>query len=182
METNDRRVRKTETAIKDAITDLLERKDFASITIKDIADQADIGKATFYRHYPDKYVLVNQMVTSRLTEYYSQLDISSQITIKAENLQQVQQLINELKPFRGINQAELNVDSLIKSWLANFLRKTILSQEKLTMTQTTSKILSATLLELLDEYNSNEIPLTPNKVKQQLADLRMVLSNINYNL
>lgn len=51
----DRRTKKTEAAIKGAVLSLIAEKDANKITIQDIADKADINRATFYLHYYDVY-------------------------------------------------------------------------------------------------------------------------------
>lgn len=50
----DRRVRKTRGAIRSAIKQLLHSQGIDQFTIKDIAEQADIGYTTFFRHFPSK--------------------------------------------------------------------------------------------------------------------------------
>ncbi|RIL83445.1 TetR/AcrR family transcriptional regulator, partial [Staphylococcus cohnii] len=47
----DRRVRKTQNAIKHAFIQLLNEKDLDKITISDITHKADINRGTFYLHY-----------------------------------------------------------------------------------------------------------------------------------
>ena len=56
----DRRVRKTRSAIKSSFIELLNEK-IRKITIQDIADRADINRGTFYLHYEDKYLLLSDM-------------------------------------------------------------------------------------------------------------------------
>ncbi|WP_430611649.1 TetR/AcrR family transcriptional regulator [Enterococcus sp. DIV0876] len=184
MEYSDRRVRKTRAAINTAIISLLKRKNFHDITIQDIADEADIGKATFYRHYPDKYALVEDLVLARLEIFYHKMRINPKITMTLENLQQLRAFVIEIKPFRGINQSELNVDRLIKDWLAEFLEShlSLATQGNLYSPHSTAKIMAATLLELLDEYDSGEVQLTPENIKHQLSDLRSVLASFDYQM
>ncbi len=50
----DRRVRRTNTALAQAIIALAKDKPYSEITIRDITTVADIGYATFFRHYTDK--------------------------------------------------------------------------------------------------------------------------------
>lgn len=57
----DRRVRKTKSAIKHAFIQLLKERGLENITVQDIADKADINRGTFYLHYEDKYLLLTDM-------------------------------------------------------------------------------------------------------------------------
>lgn len=57
----DRRVKYTKMALKDSFIDLLEKKDISRITIKEICENADINRATFYAHYMDQYDLLRKI-------------------------------------------------------------------------------------------------------------------------
>lgn len=56
----DRRQRKTREAIFNAFTDLLSKKDFNQITVGEIIDSADVGRATFYSHFETKDFLLKE--------------------------------------------------------------------------------------------------------------------------
>ena len=50
----DRRVKKTQAAIRNAFIELIKEKgDINAISIKEIVDRADISRSTFYTHYTD---------------------------------------------------------------------------------------------------------------------------------
>ncbi|MEB6043873.1 TetR/AcrR family transcriptional regulator [Staphylococcus pseudoxylosus] len=57
----DRRVRKTKNAIKQAFIKLLAEKELERITIQDITTLADVNRGTFYLHYEDKYILLSDL-------------------------------------------------------------------------------------------------------------------------
>ena len=57
----DRRQRKTRGAIFTAFTDLLSKKEYPHITVGEIIDRADVGRATFYAHFETKEQLLDEL-------------------------------------------------------------------------------------------------------------------------
>jgi AcrR family transcriptional regulator len=58
----DPRVKRTRGLIQQAFGGLLAEKGFASITVQDITERAEVNRATFYAHFPDKYALLESNV------------------------------------------------------------------------------------------------------------------------
>ncbi len=56
----DLRVQRTRKLLQQALFELAIEKGFAAVTVRDIADRAMVNRSTFYRHYLDKYDLLNQ--------------------------------------------------------------------------------------------------------------------------
>lgn len=65
--TMDLRVVKTRAAIQSHFLDLLLQKNFNEITVKDIAQAANIGRGTFYLHYVDKFDLLDKVMEEGLS-------------------------------------------------------------------------------------------------------------------
>ena len=66
----DRRVARTQAALRGALIRLLRRKEYADITVQDILDEADVGRSTFYAHCSSKDQLVRlsfRLLRSELT-------------------------------------------------------------------------------------------------------------------
>ena len=50
----DRRVQRTRQILLDALIGLILEKEFETITVQEIIDRANVGRATFYSHFRDK--------------------------------------------------------------------------------------------------------------------------------
>lgn len=57
----DRRQKKTREAIFKAFSDLLSKKQYSQITVGEIIERADIGRATFYAHFETKDFLLREL-------------------------------------------------------------------------------------------------------------------------
>ncbi len=68
MNQADRRVRRTQKLLGDALIALALEKEFDEITIQEITDRADIGYRTFYRHYSDKDELLKDVLSTVMIE------------------------------------------------------------------------------------------------------------------
>jgi AcrR family transcriptional regulator len=66
----DRRVQRTRKLIQEAFLELTTQKGFAAVTVRDIAEHAGVNRATFYRHYQDKFDLLDHYAQ----EVYKLLD------------------------------------------------------------------------------------------------------------
>jgi AcrR family transcriptional regulator len=59
----DPRVKRTRSLILRSFEDLLASKGFESISVQDVTDKAEINRATFYAHFPDKYALLDYSIS-----------------------------------------------------------------------------------------------------------------------
>ncbi|MCL4486750.1 MAG: TetR/AcrR family transcriptional regulator [Chloroflexi bacterium] len=90
----DPRVRRTRQLLMQAFVELLKEKSFDSITVQEIADRATVNRATFYAHFEDKYVLLENTFTDWFKQtLYSRLPPGSEFT--PANLQLLVQTVCE---------------------------------------------------------------------------------------
>ena len=81
--TVDRRVRKTRSQLRKCLSILLETKKIQNITVKELAQMADINRGTFYLHYKDVYDLMEHIQSDLLKEFE---DILTKIAPDTDNL------------------------------------------------------------------------------------------------
>ncbi|WP_134704433.1 TetR/AcrR family transcriptional regulator [Ammoniphilus sp. YIM 78166] len=62
----DRRILKSQEAIKNALIGLMAEKSFNDITIQDIADKANVNRGTIYLHYLDKFDLLDKIMEEHI--------------------------------------------------------------------------------------------------------------------
>ena len=65
----DRRVIKTKRAIRNAFAELLSHKDINDITIKDIADTADINRKTVYNYYNGIHEILDEIENDLVSSF-----------------------------------------------------------------------------------------------------------------
>ena len=68
MKKTDVRVKKTYKLLSDALARLLKVKSFEDITVLEICNEADVHRATFYKHFVDKYDFLNAYIKIKLDD------------------------------------------------------------------------------------------------------------------
>jgi AcrR family transcriptional regulator len=66
----DRRVRRTQEALREALVSLTLEKGYEAVTVQDIVDRADVGRSTFYAHFTDK----DELLLRGLEQLHNTLD------------------------------------------------------------------------------------------------------------
>jgi AcrR family transcriptional regulator len=65
----DPRVKRTLKLLNQAFIELLNEKGFQSITVQDIADKAEVNRATFYAHFEDKFDMLDAFARENFLEW-----------------------------------------------------------------------------------------------------------------
>ncbi|MDR0357016.1 MAG: TetR/AcrR family transcriptional regulator [Clostridiales Family XIII bacterium] len=84
---SDRRVKYTKNALKESLIALLGKKSIDRISIKEICEEADINRSTFYKHYADQYDLLRQIELEVLTNIKAHLSEYNFKEYEPESLQ-----------------------------------------------------------------------------------------------
>lgn len=82
----DRRILKTQEALKKAVIELMSEKNFDDITIQDISDRANVSRGTIYLHYADKFDLLDKLIEEHINEMREICESTSEMDYKDANL------------------------------------------------------------------------------------------------
>lgn len=80
---DDPRVRKTRRGLQEAFIRLILRQGYDSISIQDIADEAETARITFYRHYRDKEDLLTDCLNALYDDLASRTERQTPQTVVA---------------------------------------------------------------------------------------------------
>lgn len=113
MKETDLRVIKTKKALSSSLLQLLEQQLFQTITVNQICDNALVHRTTFYKHFYDKYDLLEYLF-NQLTKDYFARDISDRLN---HPFQTMSDTINNKEDLREIAEfqeedAEFNRDRI----------------------------------------------------------------------
>jgi AcrR family transcriptional regulator len=88
----DRRVRRTQQLLRQALIDLILEKGYDRTTVQDILDRADVGRSTFYNHYQTK----DQLLLSGMDEWHAA--VTTQLSTGPDSGDEPTLLLTPLRP------------------------------------------------------------------------------------
>ena len=74
-EKTDRRIRKTKAALRHGLAVLTQKKSIKEITVKELVEEVDINRSTFYLHYTDIYSMVSELENELLAQFRHAIDL-----------------------------------------------------------------------------------------------------------
>ena len=70
----DRRSRRSRKLLKQGLLELMKEKRFSAISVRDVTDQMDLNRGTFYLHYPDTTALLRSLEEDMLSSGSQRLE------------------------------------------------------------------------------------------------------------
>ncbi|WP_405130801.1 TetR/AcrR family transcriptional regulator [Paenibacillus sp. FSL H8-0317] len=77
----DRRIIKSQEAIKKALIELMIEKKIDQITIQEISDRANVSRRTIYLHYIDKFDLLDKLMEEHINELWKLCELAANNTV-----------------------------------------------------------------------------------------------------
>ena len=135
----DRRKRKTQAALQNSLIDLLSIKEIGKISIRELAEKADVNRSTFYANYQDIYALLEQLetdVSASLSSLAAEETVSDQQFWEnvLSYLQQEKKLLRLIfcSPFGGklASTFQADLENHYKLYYQESLKRELTSQEE----------------------------------------------------
>jgi AcrR family transcriptional regulator len=120
---NDRRVRRSKRELAAALIQLTAERPYASIQVRDITDRADVGYATFYRHFESK----DDLMLSVFAEITAELEESAGEAGEAREAyfrQEGSLLFTHVQKYEGLYRSILKSPEFVQQLKGLLIRRT----------------------------------------------------------
>lgn len=89
----NRRTKYTKALIKNSLMELMLQRPITKITVKEICDNADVNRSTFYTYYSDQYDLLTQIENDIIAEVNEKLGSYHFNTAQSEAMQMIERIL-----------------------------------------------------------------------------------------
>lgn len=169
----DRRVIRTRQLLRDALMALILEKGYEAVTVLDITERANLGRATFYLHYKDKEELLIKSLEQLFDELVATLEPKTEqsimdgapIRLVFEHAAANRELYLVLLGAEGSGKIYRQIQAyMVKDVTARFLP--ILPEKRPFSNNLLANHLAGSLLNLVLWWLENEMPHPPTEMVQ----------------
>ncbi|HEY7349083.1 MAG TPA: TetR/AcrR family transcriptional regulator [Ktedonobacterales bacterium] len=167
MEIQDRRIKRTQNLLAKALIALTLEKGYEAVTIRDITDRADVGYATFFRHYHDKDALLLDVLEVVLEELMGLLPLSPDAdpaAVGALIFRYVQQQSEVCRVLLSSRGSTTLVQRIIEAGTESVLRQNTPLAEAVVPVEIAAYHLVASTLALIQWWLEHEMPYPPERM------------------
>ncbi|CAM3085247.1 TetR/AcrR family transcriptional regulator [Paenibacillus lupini] len=183
----DRRIRKNQTAIMNALMQLIAEKDFEKITINEIAERADVNRGTVYSHYSDKYDLLDKCIENQLIhlmESCYSIDATGPYPTKAPLLLTIKEIeknaliYKTLLSIKDVPSFRVHLSSMINKQIMEHMKDNELSLDELGKS-IYAQFMSSAIVGVIEWWFTQSMPCSAEELTERLWSLlemnRMIL-------
>jgi AcrR family transcriptional regulator len=167
MDVQDRRVKRTQNLLAKALIALTLEKGYEAVTIRDITERADVGYATFFRHYRDKDALLLDVLDVVLAEMMGLLPLSPDAdpaaigTLIFRYVQQQSEVVRVLLSSRGSTTL---LQRIIEAGTESVLRQNTPLAGAVVPMEIAAYHLVASTLALVQWWLEHDMPYPPERM------------------
>jgi len=166
----DPRVRRTRRLLREALLSVILKKDFASITIKEVTECAEVAYITFFRHYDTLDQLLMEVLDEGLAELVVHIETlakqSEASALEIEGRLIFEYITQKADLFRILfkSQSVARVRRRVVSNIATIFQKSCVPLERLgnqTTINIASNHIATSLLSLIEWWLENDMTPSP---------------------
>ena len=155
--TIDRRIQRTRQLIQDSLMELILEKGYDTLTVQDIIDRANVGRSTFYVHFPGKEELLLSVFDHLIQEFEKHLMIASAGNNNPwmlglsmlQHAQSQRALYKALAGKQGGNIALLHIQKYLSNLLLEHMKVQLANQKNSPPAEIVAHYISSTFISLL---------------------------------
>lgn len=184
----------TRKKIQDCFMELLSKKEFSKVSIKDITTNASINRGTFYLHYVDKYELLDQIENQLLEGLKVHLEaMNMKDAMVKEKHMEIAVLSTEV--FRYFNQhaeqfmillSKNNTSGFhfrlknffIKQFEVNYYRSELFKIDPTIPNDYISAFAASAILGLIEQWLSHEKRETPEEIAKLYMKILLFIKTV----
>ncbi len=167
MDIQDRRVKRTQNLLAKALIALTLEKGYEAVTIRDITEHADVGYATFFRHYRDKDALlldVLEVVLGELMDLLPPSPDADPATVGTLIFRYVQRQSEVCRVLLGSRGSTTLVQRIIEAGTESVMRQHAPLAGAVVPMEIAAYHLVAATLALIQWWLEHEMPYPPERM------------------
>ena len=181
MQKLDRRIVRTRQLLRDALMTLILEKGYEAVTVQDITDKANLGRATFYLHYKDKEALLLKSLESLFDELVESMGPPSAAHLKSglpiiivfEHAAKNSDLYRVLLGSEGSGQINRRIQAyIVKDILKRLLP--LLPEKRPFSDDFLANYLASSLLNMVAWWLENNMPYPPEYMAKTYRELKFL--------
>ncbi len=159
----DKRINQTRRALTNALIALTLEKGYDAITVRDISERANIGYATFFRHFSDKDALLEDVLEGTLTDFLGLIrpvinDPERTVTLVFEHVEQTPDPVRVLLCTRNVSPLLPRIFAFSSQAMLETLTP---NPKSLIPPEIAAHHMIVSILELIEWWLEHEMPYPP---------------------
>ena len=178
----DRRVRRTQKLLEEALIEVALEKGYKNITIHDVTNRADVGYRTYFRHFTGLDELLVRVAQDRLDHFYEILNIPPREVIEENPVDYFHVLGEAL--FKHVQQHEYAFRFLLQDSGSRFVLRPVVERARQKVevllqqysgapipTELAANHIITSIFSLMRWWLENDMPHSPPKMGEIFTDL-----------
>ncbi len=167
MESHDRRIKRTQQLLAKALIALTLEKGYEAVTIRDITECADVGYATFFRHYSSKDALlrdVSEVVLADLKTLLSDAHSDDVEAVGVPLFRYVQEHANIIRVLLRSRGSSSLMQHIVEITSQDVLNENQPLEDSIVPTEIAAYHLVNSSISLIQWWLEHDMPYTPERM------------------